>query len=84
MLRQTQTDWIQKGLRIVYLLAALLPAVWVLSRPMPVAWLRPLCKDTSQLAGSRGYCRVFFETEGERLVIVGNSANPGQLPGVVL
>ena len=58
MLRQTQTDWIQKGLRIVYLLAALLPAVWVLSRPMPAAWLRPLCKDTWPILAACGIAGI--------------------------
>jgi hypothetical protein len=58
MLRQTQTDWIQKALRIVYLLAALLPAVWVLSRPMPVAWLRPLCKDTWPILAACGFAGI--------------------------
>jgi hypothetical protein len=46
MLQQTRLRWITKGLRIPYLLAALLPAVWVLTHPVPVAWLRPLCKGT--------------------------------------
>ncbi len=46
MLQKTGLCWIRKCLRIAYLLAALLPAVWVLSHPMPIAWLRPICKDT--------------------------------------
>jgi hypothetical protein len=58
MLRQTQTDWIQKGLRIVYFLAALLPALWVLSRPMPAAWLRPLCKDTWPILAACGIAGI--------------------------
>src|SRR4029077_13430908 len=58
MLRQTQTDWIQKALRIVYLLAALLPAVWVLSRPMPAAWLRPLCKDSWPILAACGIAGI--------------------------
>lgn len=33
-------------LRIVYPLTALLPAIWVLAHPTPVAWLRPISKDT--------------------------------------
>ncbi len=45
MLQQTGLRWIRKGLRIAYPLAALIPAVWVLSHPMPAAWLRPVCKD---------------------------------------
>ena len=44
--QQAQLRWIRKGLQIAYPLAALLPAVWVLTHPMPVAWLRPICKDT--------------------------------------
>jgi len=46
MSTQIQFRWIQKWLPIVYPLVALLPAVWVLTHPMPVSWLRPLCKDT--------------------------------------
>ena len=45
-MEQTRLGWIRKSLRIACLLGALFPAVWVLSHPMPVAWLRPLCKDT--------------------------------------
>jgi hypothetical protein len=45
-IQQTRLRWIRKGLQVAYLLAALLPAAWVLSHPMPVAWLRPICKDT--------------------------------------
>ncbi len=46
MLQQTRLGWVRKTLLIVYPLAALLPAVWVLSHPMPVSWLRPVCEDT--------------------------------------
>jgi hypothetical protein len=46
MLQQAKLGWIRKTLRILYPLAALLPAFWVLSHPMPASWLRPLCKDT--------------------------------------
>jgi hypothetical protein len=46
MLQQTRLGWVRKALLIVYPLAALLPAVWVLSHPMPVSWLRPVCEDT--------------------------------------
>jgi hypothetical protein len=46
MLQQLRLASIQKILRALYPLAALLPAFWVLSYPMPVSWLRPLCKDT--------------------------------------
>lgn len=46
MLQQTRLGWVRKALLIVYPLAALLPAVWVLSHPMPVSWLRPFCEDT--------------------------------------
>ena len=46
MLQQTRLGWVRKALLIVYPLAALLPAVWVLSHPMPVPWLRPVCEDT--------------------------------------
>jgi len=38
--------WIGKWFPIVYLPAALLPAVWALSYPTPVVWLRLICKDT--------------------------------------
>ena len=37
---------IGKWFPIVYFPAALLPAVWALSYPTPVVWLRPICKDT--------------------------------------
>jgi hypothetical protein len=46
MLQQARLGWVRKSLLIVYPLAALLPAVWVLTHPMPVSWLRPFCKDT--------------------------------------
>jgi hypothetical protein len=46
MLQQARLAPIRKILRIIYLLAALLPAFWVLSRPMPVYWLQPFCKET--------------------------------------
>jgi hypothetical protein len=46
VLQQTRLCWARKSLGIICLLAALFPAVWVLSHPTPVAWLRPLCKDT--------------------------------------
>jgi hypothetical protein len=46
MLQQVRLGWVRKALQIIYLVAALLPAVWVLSHPMPVSWLRPVCKDT--------------------------------------
>ncbi len=46
MLHQIRVTWIRKNLRIIYRSAALLPAIWVLTHPVPVSWLRPLCKDT--------------------------------------
>ena len=46
MLEEAKLAWVRKALLIVYPLAALLPAVWVLSHPMPVSLLRPFCKDT--------------------------------------
>src|SRR5262245_56069560 len=46
MLPQARLAWLLKSLRIIYFLAALLPALWILSQPMRVSWLRPLCKDT--------------------------------------
>jgi hypothetical protein len=46
MLQQSRLVWVRKARAIVYPLAALLPAVWVLTHPVPLAWLRPLCKDT--------------------------------------
>jgi hypothetical protein len=46
MLPQTRPRWIRKGLRIACLFVALLPALWVLTHPIPVAWLQPVCKDT--------------------------------------
>src|SRR6266699_7325226 len=46
MSRQSLIQLIRQGLRIVYPLGALIPAVWVLIHPMPVFWLRPVCKDT--------------------------------------
>jgi hypothetical protein len=49
MVPHTGLRWARKGIGIAYLLTALLPAVFVLSHPMPVAWLRPLCKDTSTI-----------------------------------
>jgi hypothetical protein len=45
-LPQTRLRWIRKGLRIACLFVALLPALWVLTHPIPVVWLRPVCKDT--------------------------------------
>lgn len=45
-MEQTRLRRIRKALQITYLLAALVPAVWLLSHPMPVSCLRPLCKDT--------------------------------------
>jgi hypothetical protein len=45
-IQQTRLRWTRKSLQLAYLLAALLPAIWVLSHPTPVAWLRPICKDT--------------------------------------
>lgn len=48
-MEQTRLGWIRKALQIAYLLGALFPAVWVLNHPMPVAWLRPLCKDTGAI-----------------------------------
>lgn len=46
MLEQARPDWVRNSLRIIYPLAALLPAIWVLTNPTPVLWLRPVCKDT--------------------------------------
>jgi hypothetical protein len=46
MLQQARLGWVRKALRIFYPLAALLPAISVLSHPMPVSWLRPVCKGT--------------------------------------
>lgn len=46
MLQQGRLGWIRNALRIIYPLTALLPALWVLNHPMPVSWLRPVCKDT--------------------------------------
>ena len=46
MSQQTRLYWIRKGFAVVPPLAALLPAVWVLTHPMSVVWLRPLCKET--------------------------------------
>jgi hypothetical protein len=46
MLRQTRLRWIRRVLRIACLFVALLPALWVLTHPIPEAWLRPVCKDT--------------------------------------
>jgi hypothetical protein len=45
-MEQTKLGWVRKTVFIVSPLAALLPAVWVLSHPMPVSWLRPVCEDT--------------------------------------
>lgn len=45
-IQQTRLRWTRNGLHFAYLLAALLPAVWILSHRTPVAWLRPICKDT--------------------------------------
>jgi hypothetical protein len=46
MLSQAWLRWVPKHLQILSALAALLPAVWLLAHPVPVGWLRPLCKDT--------------------------------------
>jgi hypothetical protein len=46
MSQQTRLYWIRKGFGVVPPLAALLPAVWVLTHPMSVVWLRPFCKET--------------------------------------
>jgi hypothetical protein len=43
---QSRRHLIRKGLGIVYLLVAVLPCIWVLTHPIPVMWLRPICKDT--------------------------------------
>ena len=43
---RTRNRWSVRGLRVLYLLLALLPALWLLNHPMPVTWLRPLCKGT--------------------------------------
>jgi hypothetical protein len=67
MLQQPRLRWTQKTLRIVYSLAALLPAVWVLIHPMPVAWLRPLCKDTWPIlavCGIAGILPLLFRRRG--------------------
>jgi len=45
-IQQTRLRWTRNGLQVAYPLAALLPAVYVLSHPMLVAWLHPICKDT--------------------------------------
>lgn len=45
-IQQTRLRWTRKGLHVAYLLTALVPAVWILSHRTPVAWLRPICKDT--------------------------------------
>jgi hypothetical protein len=44
--QQTPSRCPGKGLQVAFLLAALVPAVWVLNHPVPVAWLKPVCKDT--------------------------------------
>jgi hypothetical protein len=46
MLQQARLGRVRIALQIVYPLAALLPAAYVLSHPVPVSWLRPVCKDT--------------------------------------
>jgi hypothetical protein len=43
---QIWLSWIGKWFPIVYLPVALLPAIWALSYPTPVVWLRLICKDT--------------------------------------
>lgn len=45
-LPQTRLRWIRKGLPTACLFAALLPAVLVLTHPIPVVWLRSICKDS--------------------------------------
>jgi len=45
MSQHARAGWVRKALLIVYPLAALLPAVWVLSHPVPVSWLRPVLED---------------------------------------
>lgn len=56
--QQTRPRWNRKGLQVAYLLAALLPAVWVLSHPTPAAWVaasnlqRYLADPRSLRAGS--------------------------------
>ena len=67
MLQQPRLRWTRKSLRIVYLLAALLAAVWILTHPMPVAWLRPLCKDTWPIlavCGVAGILPLLFRRRG--------------------
>jgi hypothetical protein len=44
--QQSRLRWTLRGLQVAYPIVALVPALWVLSHPMPVDWLRPLCKDT--------------------------------------
>src|ERR1700752_2211799 len=43
---QTRPAWVSKRLRILYPFIALLPALWLLTHPVPAIWLRPLCKGT--------------------------------------
>src|SRR4249919_2784036 len=64
---QMQLRLAQASLRVLYCLAALGPAIWVLSHPMPVAWLRPFCRDTLPVlavcAGTAGL-RILFRRGG--------------------
>jgi hypothetical protein len=46
MLRQPRLRWTRRVLRIACLFVALVPALWVLTHPIPEGWLRPVCKDT--------------------------------------
>ena len=88
ILVQSRRHLIRKGLGIVYLFVALLPGIWVLTHPMPVAWLRPVCKDTWAIVVAcvmAGAPLAFIPPHrGTRLVIVSDSANAGHFPGMVL
>jgi hypothetical protein len=52
---------------IAYLPVALLPAVWALSYPTPVVWLRPICKDTWPILAAAAMAAIlprFFRRAG--------------------
>ena len=85
---QTRLRWIRKGLRIACLFVALLPALWVLTHPIPVVWLRPICKDTWAIVLA---CAIvgtplllFRRIEGRAWSLSVDSANTGHLPSMVL
>ena len=88
MLQQARRGWVRKAFPIIYLLGALLPAIWVLTHPMPVSWLRPVCKDTWRdpvsLHDGRGSALPALSPRRERLVVVGDIAYPGHLSSMVL